>query len=134
MFTCWWIHVVDSSDIGDICKISKLLFFLNWQNSIGRIQTLEYPIFGVLTPGWAPRVIWNCKLNTPVLIITEKVYSDYNMILLSPSSPHPSRQFLWRFLKKVWNNSLCYILALNPVCPTYITVPLILKGLTDRHI
>ena len=103
-----------------------------WKKS-DSLQALEYPIFGVLTPDWAPRVIWNYKLNTPVLIIAEKAYSNYNIILLllSPPSLH---QFLWRFLKKVWNNSLCYVLALNPVCPTYITVPLILKGLTDRHI
>ena len=63
-----------------------------------------------------------------MLIIAEKVNSNYNMIpLFLP-------QFLWGFLKQVWNNSLCYVLALNPVCSIYVAVPLILKGLTDRHI
>ena len=43
-------------------------------------------------------------------------------------------QFLGGSLKQVWNNILCYVLALNPVCPIYITVSLVLEELTDRHI
>ena len=65
-------------------------------------------------------------VNNPMVIIGEKVNSNYNMI------PLFLLQFLWWVLKKVWKNNLCYFFALNPGCPV-INVSLILKGLTDRH-
>ena len=50
-----------------------------WHKFILKSQTLlrfEYPIFWVLTAGWAPRVVWNMKLATQVLIIAEKASSN----------------------------------------------------------
>ena len=65
-------------------------------------------------------------VNNPIVIIGEKVNSNYNMI------PLFLLQFLWLVLKNVSNNNLCYVLAPNAVFPV-LNVLLILKGLTDRH-
>ena len=100
VFTQWSIHVVDLSDICDVWEISKILFSVKWHKFIWRSQTLFRLEYSILRFRSRTKVIWNKKLNTPVLIIAGKVNSNYNMI------PFFLPQFLWGFLKQVWNNRL----------------------------